>query len=79
MIENSFDFNHEEIKILEPFTRLNVSKSSFQVDEIRNTFNKALFFLKIENYQILNKNENTINDEKYNDDFIILKKLFSIK
>ena len=78
-LENSFDYNHEEIKILEPFTRLNVSKSSFQVDEIRNTFNKALFFLKIENYQILNKNENTINDEKYNDDFIILKKLFSIK
>ena len=78
-LENSFDYNHEEIKILEPFTRLNVSKSSFQVDEIRNTFNKALFFLKIENYQILNKNENTINDDKYNDDFIILKKLFSIK
>ena len=78
-LENSFDYNHEEIKILEPFTRLNVSKSSFQVDEIRNTFNKALFFLKIENYQILNKNENIINDEKYNDDFIILKKLFSIK
>ena len=85
-INNNFDIRHEEIKIIDPFTRLNVSKSSFQVDEIKNTFNKALYFLKIESWQYKNKNnENNINNnydfpiEDKRDDFYIIKKLFSIK
>lgn len=69
---------------------MNIAKSSFQVDEIKNTFNKALYFLKFEawkfdsnNYQnfnncIFNENSTYLGDFKEND-YIIIKKLFSIK
>ena len=68
----------EEIKILDPFTKLNVAKSSFQLDQIKCTFNKALYFLKFESWKF-----QSCNNEEYdyeNDfDFTIIKKLFSIK
>ena len=67
----------EEIKILDPFTKLNVAKSSFKLDEIKNTFNKALYFLKFESWKLQNENFNKTED--YNEDFTIVKKLFSIK
>ena len=87
---NNTKFNNYnyEINILDPFTKLNVAKSSFQVDEIKNTFNKALFFFKYEawkydtnNYN-LNYNTGNENIDGYNNDdndFTIIKKLFSIK
>jgi DNA polymerase sigma len=98
-IFNDYENRKEEINIIDPFTKLNVAKSSFQVDEIKNTFNKALFFFKFEawkydsnNYQIFNNNINTINNinninnltitnnnNNVENDFIVIKKLFSIK
>ena len=67
----------EEIKIFDPLTKLNVAKSSFKLDEIKITFNKALYFLKFESWKFQNSNfdENTDSTE----DFTIIKKLFSIK
>ena len=67
----------EEIKIFDPLTKLNVAKSSFKLDEIKITFNKALYFLKFESWKLQNSNfyENTDGTE----DFTIIKKLFSIK
>ena len=89
---NSTKFNNYnyEINILDPFTKLNVAKSSFQVDEIKNTFNKALFFLKYEawnydtnnynyNFNYKNDSENVDGYKNNENDFIIIKKLFSIK
>ena len=67
----------EEIKILDPFTKLNVAKSSFKLDEIKITFNKALFFLKFESWKFQNENFNENKD--YIEDFTTIKKLFSIK
>ena len=79
IIDNNFDNKRvEEIKILDPFTKLNVAKSSFKLDEIKNTFNKALYFLKIESWKFQNDNINE-NNLDINDDFTIIKKLFSIK
>ena len=65
----------EEIKILDPFTKLNVAKSSFRLDEIKNTFNKALYFLKFESWKYQNEGEENI----FIDDFNIIRKLFTIK
>ena len=65
----------EEIKILDPLTKLNVAKSSFRLDEIKNTFNKALYFLKFESWKYQNEEEDKIAE----DDFTIIKKLFTIK
>ena len=89
---NNAEYNNYnyEINILDPFTKLNVAKSSFQVDEIKNTFNKALYFLKYEawkydtnNYSYnfgYNNDKETIEEYKNNEnDFIIIKKLFNIK
>ena len=62
---NDYENRGEEINIIDPFTKINVAKSSFQVDEIKNTFNKALFFFKFEawkydsnNYQAFNSTNN---------------------
>ena len=92
---NNFENMNEEINILDPFTKLNVAKSSFQVDAIKNTFNKALFFFKYEawqydssNYQNFNNNNLNMNMNMNNNylennykenDFLIIKKLFSTK
>ena len=65
----------EEIKILDPLTKLNVAKSSFRLDEIKNTFNKALYFLKFESWKYQNEGEENI----FIDDFNIIRKLFNIK
>ena len=94
-IFNNYENKLEEINILDPFTKLNVAKSSFQVDEIKNTFNKALSFFKFEawkydsnNFQNLNENNYNISENNNNiynycdykeNDFIIIKQLFSIK
>ena len=67
----------EEIKILDPFTKLNVAKSSFKLSEIKNTFNKALYFFKFESWKYQNDNFKEFKDNI--EDFTIIKKLFSIK
>ena len=81
-IQNSENFDDisehartEEIKILDPLTKLNVAKSSFRLDEIKNTFNKALYFLKFESWKYQNEGEENI----FIDDFNIIRKLFTIK
>ena len=105
ILYNDYENKKEEINILDPFTKINVAKSSFQVEEIKNTFNKALFFFKYEawkydsnNYQNfnninnlnmtydnINNNNSFITDNNLNpydykeNDFVIIKKLFSIK
>ena len=61
----------EEIKILDPLTKLNVAKSSFRLDEIKNT----LYFLKFESWKYQNEGEENI----FIDDFNIIRKLFTIK
>ena len=87
---NNFENRIEEINILDPFTKLNVAKSSFQVDAIKNTFNKALFFFKYEAWQYdssnyhnfnnnLNMNNNYLENNYKENDFLIIKKLFSTK
>ena len=87
---NNFENRIEEINILAPFTKLNVAKSSFQVDAIKNIFNKALFFFKYEawqydsnNYQNFNNNStinnNCLENNYKENDFLIIKKLFSTK
>jgi DNA polymerase sigma len=104
---NDYDNKKEEINILDPFTKYNVAKSSFQVEEIKNTFNKALFFLKYEawnydssNYQKYNSSFNNMNNNNYiftnnnqdinseknmninkscDNNFMTIKKLFSIR
>ena len=64
----------EEINILDPFTKLNVAKSSFQIIEIRNTFNKGLNLLKFEAWKYdSNPNNNIFGNSS---DFILIKKLF---
>ena len=76
-----------EINILDPFTKLNVAKSSFKVDEIKNTFYKALMFLKSEAWKYdMNKRFNINNSycfdfnyENSGNDFILIKKLFNMK
>ena len=76
-----------EINILDPFTKLNVAKSSFKVNEIRNTFYKALLFLKSEGWKYdISKRFNTSNSyyldnnyENSGNDFILIKKLFNMK
>ena len=65
----------EEIIILDPLTKLNVAKSSFKLDEIKNTFNKALYFLKFESWKYQNEAEEKLTP----DDFTIIRKLFTIK
>ena len=87
---NNFKNKKDEINVLDPFTKLNIAKSSFQVDEIKNTFNKALFFLKFEAWKFDTNNFQNFNNGNFNEnytylgdfkdnDYIIIKKLFSIK
>ena len=78
-LENCDDISEhartEEIIILDPLTKLNVAKSSFKLDEIKNTFNKALYFLKFESWKYQNESEEKLTP----DDFTIIRKLFTIK
>ena len=88
---SSYDTNYdmydkEEIYIVDPISKLNVSKSSFKVDEIILTFRKAFNLLYYEAWSYTNKNnEKEIIDNKnelYIDDsseFIIIKNLFGLK
>ena len=88
---SSYDTNYdmydkEEIYIVDPISKLNVSKSSFKVDEIILTFRKAFNLLYYEAWSYTNKNnEKEIIDNKnelYIDDssdFAIIKNLFGLK
>ena len=88
---SSYDTNYdmhekEEIYIVDPISKLNVSKSSFKIDEIILTFRKAFNLLYYEAWCFTNKNnENEIiknENELYEEDsldFIIIKKLFGLK
>ena len=91
---SSYDTNYEvydkEIYIIDPISKLNVSKSSFKVDEIILTFRKAFNLLYYEGwYYDLNStnknNEAKIIDsvsELYEDDsldYMTIKKLFDLK
>ena len=91
---SSYDTNYEvydkEIHIIDPISKLNVSKSSFKVDEIILTFRKAFNLLYYEGwYYDLNStnknNETKIIDnvnELYEDDsldYMTIKKLFDLK
>ena len=92
---SSYDTNYElyekeEIFIVDPFSKLNVSKSSFKVDEIILTFRRAFNLLYYEawSYDLASKNqknETTIIEnvnELYEDDssdFNTIKKLFRLK
>ena len=92
---SSYDTNYElyekeEIYIVDPVTKNNVSKSSFKVDEIILTFRKAFNLLYYEGwyYDYCSKNINNENkiiedvNELYEDDssdYMIIKKLFGLK
>ena len=92
---SSYDTNYElyekeEIVIVDPITKINVSKSSFKVDEIILTFRKAFNLLYYEGwyYDYCSKNKNNENNiienvnELYEDDssdYMIIKKLFGLK
>ena len=77
-IGNIYENNRvEEIKIIDPLTKFNVAKSSFKLYEIKNTFNKALYFFKYESLKF--QNDNQEENKSINEDFLIIKKLFSIK
>ena len=82
--------NEKEIHIIDPISKINVSKSSFKVDEIILTFRKAFNLLYYEGwyYDLYSKNKNNENkiidnvNELYEDnssDFTTLKKLFGLK
>lgn len=54
---------HEgQIVILDPVTNLNVSKSSFKVDEIKLAFNKAFEYLKFSSFRIQSEKKHTNSD-----------------
>ena len=90
---SSYETNYEEkeeIFIVDPLTKLNVSKSSFKVDEIILTFRKAFNLLYYEGwcYDLSSTNKNKENkiidkvDELYEDDaldYMTIKKLFGLK
>ena len=80
----------KEIYIIDPISKLNVSKSSFKIDEIILTFRKAFNLLYYEGwyYDLCSKNKDNENkiiynvNELYEDnssDFTTLKKLFGLK
>ena len=92
---SSYDTNYElyekeEIFIVDPFSKLNVSKSSFKVDEIILTFRKAFNLLYYEGwyYDLSSTNKkdeinitDNVNELYENDssDFMTIKKLFGLK
>ena len=93
---SSYDTNYdayekEEIYIVDPISKINVSKSSFKVEEIVLTFRKAFNLLYYEGWyydfssENKNKNENQLIDnanELYEDnsqEYMIIKKLFGLK
>lgn len=55
--------------IIDPFTSLNVAKSSFKLDEIKNAFKKA-HYITIKHFYTTEIN---------NAQFSILKELFGVK
>ena len=91
----SYDTNNElyekeEIYIVDPLSKNNVSKSSFKVDEIIITFRKAFNLLYYEGWYYDNCIKNKISENKiienasefYEDnssDYMTLKKLFGLK
>ena len=91
----SYDTNNElyekeEIYIVDPISKNNVSKSSFKVDEIIITFRKAFNLLCYEGWYYDNflsnqNNENKIIEnvsefyENSSSDYITIKKLFGLK
>jgi hypothetical protein len=88
--ETNYENEKEEIYIVDPISKNNVSKSSFKVDEIILTFRKAFNLLYYEGwyYDYIssnNKNEKRIIEnasELYEDDssdYMTIKKLFNLK
>jgi len=88
--ETNYENEKEEIYIVDPLSKNNVSKSSFKVDEIILTFRKAFNLLYYEGWYFdyissNNKNENRIVEnanEFYEDnssDYMTIKKLFNLK
>ena len=87
--ETNYENEKEEIYIVDPLSKNNVSKSSFKVDEIILTFRKAFNLLYYEGWYFdyissNNKNENRIVEnanEFYEDnssDYMTIKKLFNL-
>jgi DNA polymerase sigma len=81
----------KEINIIDPLTKLNVAKSSFKVEEIKNTFLIGYNFLRVEgyyyDYELLAKKSGYDNNyfnkiitdyDKDNNDFKTIKKLFGL-
>ena len=81
----------KEINIIDPLTKLNVAKSSFKVEEIKNTFLIGYNFLRVEgyyyDYELLAKksgydsnyfNKIITDYDKDNNDFKTIKKLFGL-
>jgi DNA polymerase sigma len=81
----------KEINIIDPLTKLNVAKSSFKVEEIKNTFRIGYDFLRVEGYyydcEVLAKKSGYVNNyfnkiitdyDKDNNDFKTIKKLFGL-
>ena len=81
----------KEINIIDPLTKLNVAKSSFKVEEIKNTFRIGYEFLRVEGYyydcELLAKKSGYVNNyfnkiitdyDKDNNDFKTIKKLFGL-
>ena len=88
--ETNYENEKEEIYIVDPISKNNVSKSSFKVDEIILTFRKAFNLLYYEGWYFdyissNKKNENRIIEdasELYEDDssdYMTIKKLFNLK
>ena len=65
------ELNETGMLILEPFTQLNVAKSSFKIDEIKSCFFRAF---NIINQYIVNLNNNNDNSEIIN--YNIINEIF---
>ncbi len=89
---NNKNIQKDEINIIDPLTGLNVAKSSFKVEKIKITFNKAFDLFRIEgwNYDCshliknnfsYNKiiNTSNISDNNEFSDFNTIKKLFYLR
>lgn len=66
--------NENNITIIDPITSLNVSKSSYQLDEIKNTFGKGMILLY--NKMICGKNDSFTNEKAEKKTMDILWDLF---
>ena len=68
------DLHDTGMMILDPFTSLNVAKSSFRVDEIKSAFMKALNIINKGMYSNINNKDESPQEEKTN----VLYELFNL-